>query len=852
MNMDISPRLRKILMMSFNDARQSHHEYVTAEHLLKNALLFDQVRDLLSETGADIGAVGEVLEQYLTYKVPRAADAVDPAETKGFQDVINRAVCHCAESDKEMLDINDVLVSMLDENNSYCSYSLKVGGVSRLRLLEAIGAEQRAMDKGEEAAAEQSAMAQADKQAKKNSALARYCTELVAEARAGRLDNVIGREEETERMVQVLCRRTKNNPILVGEAGVGKTAVCEGLALRVSRGNVPDMLSDCAIYALDVGLLVAGTKYRGDFEERVRRITEEVSNQGKYAVLFIDEIHTIMGAGSASGALDAASLLKPALSQGRLHCIGSTTYDEYSRIFEKDAALSRRFQKIDIKEPTPAQTLLILKGLKARYEQFHSVVYSAASLQEAVNLSVRYLPNRRLPDKAIDIIDEAGSYIKTRATARTVNKVKREAGGQRGMAGGQREMAGSTRAGDAVSGGEAQKEMDANSAIGAPTMVRDATDGGCPPTNTAVLDRLQTAGDGKLVKHSGEDSGNQGQERSEEAQVMPRLQVTSSVVRAVTERMAGVSVDSAAGSERGKLRQLQEMLQKNVFGQDDAVAAVTKAVKRARAGFRDGEKPEASFLFVGPTGVGKTELSRTLARALDEPLLRYDMSEYQEEYTVSRLIGAAPGYIGYDEGGRLTEDVRRNPHAVVLFDEMEKAHEKIQNVLLQVMDYGFLTDSRGRKADFRDCIIIMTSNAGAREMDKGMIGFGNEDDASAASSLIAAVNNTFSPEFRGRLNAVVTFRHLSEETARSVAKKEIDLLAARLSAKRITLTATEEALALLANKGYSREGGARNMAHTVEDEVATPLTDEVLFGRLASGGTVRVCVKDEKISFEYE
>lgn len=745
--MDISPRLRKILMMSFNDARASHHEYVTAEHVLKSALLFDPVRDLLSEGGGDVGTVGACVEQYLAKKVPVIAEApATPTETQGFQSVINRAVCHCAESEKDMLDIDDVLVSMLDESNSWCSYSLRVGGVTRLRLIEAIGAEHIAAE------AAQQDTAEGGKGNKAKGALSRYCTELVAAAKAGKIDKVIGRDEETERMVQVLCRRTKNNPILVGEAGVGKTAVSEGLALRVAAGNVPDALKDCAIYSLDVGLLVAGTKYRGDFEERVRRITEEIASKGTKAILFIDEIHTIMGAGSASsGALDAAAMLKPALAQGKLHCIGSTTYDEYSRWFEKDAALSRRFQKIDVKEPTAAETLLILKGLKDRYEDFHGVVYSPASLQEAVNLSVRYLPAKRLPDKAIDIIDEAGSLVKTRM---------KKANGQKGS-------------------------------------------------------------------------------------------VTAAVVRTVTSRMAGVSVEGAASGERDKLRTLESSLAQNVYGQDEAVHTVARAVKRARAGFRDGDKPEAAFLFVGPTGVGKTELSRTLANVLTEPLLRYDMSEYQEEYAVSRLLGAAPGYIGYDEGGRLTEDVRRNPHAVILFDEMEKAHEKIQNVLLQVMDYGFLTDSRGRKADFRDCIIIMTSNAGARDMDRGVIGFGETNDAADDASLREAVDKAFSPEFRGRLNAIVTFHHLNEDTARLVAGKEIRLLSSRLSARHVTLTATDETLSWIAAKGWSRDAGARNMARTVEDMIAGVLTEEVLFGKLSSGGTVNVCIKDDALSFEY-
>lgn len=784
--MDISPALRKILMMSFNDARISHHEYITAEHVLKNALLFDTVRNLLSGLGADIGSINEILVKYLTQKVPVIGEGteplqqsqsstafINPSETVGFQNVINRAVCHCAESEKGVLDIDDVLVSMLDEKNSYCSYSLRAGGVTRLRLLEAIGAQSPI------ASTVASNDASNGKAGKTKSALEKYCTELLSLARNGNIDKVIGREEETERMIQVLCRRTKNNPILVGEAGVGKTAVASSLALRIASGQVPDALKDCAIYSLDVGLLVAGTRYRGDFEERVRRITEEMSQKGGKAILFIDEIHTIMGAGSASGgALDAAALLKPALAQGKLHCIGSTTYDEYSQVFEKDAALSRRFQKIDIKEPTAAQTLLILKGLKDKYEQFHGVKYSAPSLQEAVNLSVRYLPARRLPDKAIDILDEAGSFVKTQGFSKEHIKCGRGARG----------------------GFDVAPRSRSSSTLRHSTTIRT---------------------------------------------------VTSQTMRLVASRMAGVEALVANTNEKDKLLTLEDSLMAAVFGQDDAIRTVSKAIKRARAGIRDEERPEAAFLFVGPTGVGKTELSKTLSSVLCVPLLRFDMSEYQEEYAVSRLIGSAPGYIGYDEGGRLTEEVRRNPRAVILFDEIEKAHEKIQNVLLQVMDYGFLTDSRGRKADFRNCIIIMTSNAGARDMDKGAIGFLEADTASDDATLHEAVDKAFSPEFRGRLDAVVVFHHLDEATARLVAKKEMGILSSRLAKKHITLNYTDAAISLLTQKGWSRDSGARDMARTVQDLVADPLTYEVLFGRLSGGGKVQADAHAGNITFDF-
>jgi len=814
--MEISPQLKKILSLSFSDAKSSRHEFFTPEHILRTALQFDSVCGLLEASGADVATIRDTVEEYLTKQVPVAAvqtenrQSAEPVETQGFQEVMNRAVYHCATSDKQVLDITDVLVSMIEEKKNYCSYSMRMGGLDRLRLLEVISSMKSTENEnpfmGEDDDDSSSSQEQSQKfipgmqtgdeqsgeaaRSVKKSALEKYCVDLTEEARQNRLDLLIGREEELDRTIQILCRRSKNNPLHVGDAGVGKTAITNGLAIRISEGKVPDALKGFSIYSLDMGLLLAGTKFRGDFEDRLRKITDELMKKQK-AVLFIDEIHMIMGAGTTGNStMDAANLLKPVLSSGRIRCIGSTTYEEYAKNFEKDRALARRFQKIDIKEPSADETLLILKGLRGRYERFHSVEYSDAAVRAAVDLSVQYLPDRRLPDKAIDIIDEAGAYLKIKSR-----------GGFRG---------GAARRTEAP----------------------------------VVADKVQK-----------ELSPAERNEQAVEDAAKKRPVVSTSVIRMVTAKMARVPLESVTGGERTKLREIETTMHTEIFGQNNAVTAVAKAVKRARAGFNNPEKPEASFLFVGPTGVGKTELARSLARILGEPLLRYDMSEYQEEYTVSRLIGSAPGYVGYEEGGQLTEDVRKNPHAVILFDEIEKAHQKIYNVLLQVMDYGVLTDNQGRKADFRSCIIIMTSNAGAQEMEKGSIGFGASDNANDDASLHEAVERAFTPEFRNRLTGIVTFSHLDKNIVRDIAAKEVKNLSARLASKKVTLAVSGGALDYLADKGYSREFGARNMSRTIEEEIASPLTDEVLFGKLASGGTVGIDVKTAdgvtELSFTY-
>jgi ATP-dependent Clp protease ATP-binding subunit ClpA len=568
---------------------------------------------------------------------------------------------------------------------------------------------------------------------KKKTYLERFTENLTAKARAGGIDPIIGRNDELERTVGVLCRRLKNNPLFVGDSGVGKTALAAALAAKIAHNDVPPALKDCVVYSLEIGSLVAGTKFRGDFEERLKRIVDEIT-QNKKNILFIDEIHTIVGAGAVSGgALDAANMLKPALASGKLRVVGSTTFEDYRRVFEKDRALARRFQKIIVAEPSKDDTLKILQGLKPQYESHHQVAYADNALKAAVELASQFLPELRFPDKAIDIIDEAGAELRIHSTAK------------------------------------------------------------CRVVKTPHIEK-------------------------------------------VVSRMARVPLKTLAANERDRLRTLEENICSELFGQDAAVQKITRAIKRSRAGLKNSEKPEGAFLFVGPTGVGKTELARTLAKLLNLNLIRFDMSEYQEKHTVSRLIGAPPGYIGFEDGGLLTDSVRKEPHSVVLLDEFEKAHADIYNVLLQVMDYGTLTDNQGRKANFQYCILIMTSNAGARESSRSVIGFGGEN--AGTDAVLSAVEKIFPPEFRNRLDAVIPFAHLSWEAAQKITQKEIALLVKRLKEKKVTLRVSDECAAVLTHEGYSKEFGARNIARIVDEKIASPLVDEVLFGRLCLGGAV--------------
>jgi len=795
----ISTVVQKVLDQAWADARTRGHEYVTPEHILLAVLDHPPALRLLSLCGADIAYIHDSVDEYLRKNMP-VLTGKEPLQTVGFQNVFQRALYHCESAEKAVLEIGDVLVSLIDEHKNYCSYYMRRGGLDRLVLLEVIShggmetdstsAEEPPADLFDEGISEdpnlageepfisgmdalsrhiekerRSRMERGDspggdpdddisddpsasrQKPARRSMLERYTVELTALAREGKLEPLIGREEELERTVQVLCRRMKNNPVHVGDAGVGKTAITEGLAQRIASKEVPQLLWDYELYSLDMGALVAGTKFRGDFEDRIKKVMDELLKKDK-CILFIDEIHTIIGAGSTGGGtLDASNLMKPVLASGKIRCIGSTTYEEYSKYFEKDHALSRRFQKIDITEPSEKDTVSILSGLKKRYEEFHGVVYTDEAIEQAVHLSAQFINDRRLPDKAIDVIDEAGARVR----------------------------------------------------IHAGTPVPHAADGELDRDSLPVVDR-------------------------------PFIETVIAKIARIPER-------TVSSGETDRLRELEPVLLKSIYGQNEAVNRVVTAVKRSRAGFRAPGKPVANFLFVGPTGVGKTELARTLAQVLGIALHRFDMSEYQEKHAVSRLIGSPPGYVGFDEGGLLTDAIRKTPHAVLLLDEIEKAHQDIFNILLQIMDYATLTDNQGRQADFRNVILIMTSNAGARDMNRPAIGFGGGDYTDSAVS--DAVERTFSPEFRNRLDAVVPFGPLSRKIMEKIVRKELDAVALRLREKSVALDVRPEAVAFLAGQGYSVEYGARNASRLVEERITNPLVDMVLFGDLSGGGTAR-------------
>ena len=776
--MEISVTVSSIIQRAYKEAKARNHEYLTPEHILYAALDFSEIRDILLGCGVEnLQHLRDGMEFFFEKKVPVIA-GVDPIKTVNYECVIHRAVVTIQAAQKGTLEASDILVSLYDEERSYCAYYLRqVEKINRYDLLSVIshGYESRqpfatpaqpanadAEDGGRDRFPEDDAAdAAAKHKAGKKTVLEKFATELTALARENRLEPVIGREAELDRTVQVLCRRLKNNPVHVGDSGVGKTAITEGLAQRIVAGNVPPSLKDFSIFSLDMGALVAGTKYRGDFEERIKRVVEEMLKKER-AILFIDEIHTLVGAGSVSGgALDASNLLKPALTSGRLRCIGSTTHEEYGKFFDKDRALSRRFQKIDINEPSEDDAIKIILGLKVKYEDYHKVQYSPEAVEGAVRLSAQYITERRLPDKAIDVIDEAGAFVRIEAYK-------------------------------SGSGGAAAGTTDAEDA--------------------AEMSTITSVQEGSVEK----------------------IEIGLPVIETVVSKIARIPERSLGENEKDKLRLLEDRLKQRIFGQDEAVAAVVKAVKRSRAGFRDANKPVANFLFAGPTGVGKTELARSLADILGVSIHRFDMSEYQEKHTVSRLVGAPPGYVGYEEGGLLTDAIRKQPHGVVLLDEIEKAHPDIYNILLQIMDYATLTDNNGRKADFRNVVLIMTSNAGARDIGKSLIGFGERSmDESAVDG---AVEKIFTPEFRNRLDAVVRFGHLSRQIMISIVDKTLALFAEQLAEKNVTLDVTEACKNQLASEGYSKEFGARNVGRVVEDRIKSFFVDEVLFGRLESGG----------------
>lgn len=824
MKIKISGVVQRVLDQSWSDARTRGHEYVTPEHVLLAALDHPPALKILALCGADIAYIRDSVDEYLRKNMPVMTGS-EPLQTVGFQNVFQRAVIHCESAEKSVLELSDILVSLMDEEKNYCSYYMRRGGLDRLVMIEVIshggvglddgvpgggtvdaevgeddapdvpdgfiggffgvvtpgsgpggrnrplegvtGSTQEDNDGGNSDAEAPDGLPR--QKAVKKSFLERFTVDLTALATAGSLEPLIGRTEEIDRTIQVLCRRMKNNPIHVGDAGVGKTAITEGLAQRIASGDVPEAIAGFSIYSLDMGALVAGTKFRGDFEERIKRVTDELLKK-QNVILFIDEIHTLVGAGSSGGGtLDASNLMKPMLASGKIRCIGSTTYEEYNKYFEKDHALSRRFQKIDIAEPSVTDAIAILQGLKKRYEDFHGVTYTDEAITQAVALSDQFITERRLPDKAIDIIDEAGARARILAGPRSIPVVA-----------------------------EAAETV-------------ESTDNGS---------------EGSYVEPK----------PAEMTGIIPLID--RALVETVVAKIARIPERTVTTNETERLRELEPTLANAIFGQEDAVRAVVRAVKRSRAGFRAPGKPVANFLFVGPTGVGKTELARTLAAELGVAMHRFDMSEYQEKHTVSRLIGSPPGYVGFEEGGLLTDAVRKQPHAVVLLDEIEKAHSDIFNILLQIMDYATLTDNQGRKADFRNVILIMTSNAGARDIGKPMIGFGGI--AVSDEAVNEAVDRTFTPEFRNRLDAVVRFSHLSEAVMESIVLKELEAVRGRLAEKKVSLEVTPAAVTALALKGYSPEFGARNVSRLIEDLVTTPLVDLVLFGELSLGG-IAVC-----------
>ena len=746
----IAQELEVSLHMAFVEARQQRHEFITVEHLLLALLDNPSAAEVLRACSANVDDLRKSLANFIKDNTPQVAgsDDVDTQPTLGFQRVIQRAIMHVQStgSGKKEVTGANVLVAIFGEKDSHAVYYLHQQGVTRLDVVNFIAHGIKKSDPPEPTKTGESA-AENEEGGEKNekaSPLEQYTVNLNQLAKEGKIDPLIGRHYEVERVIQILCRRRKNNPLLVGEAGVGKTAIAEGLAWRITQKDVPEILAEAQVYSLDMGALLAGTKYRGDFEQRLKGVLKSLKDKPN-GILFIDEIHTLIGAGAASGGtLDASNLLKPALSSGQLKCIGATTFTEYRGIFEKDAALSRRFQKVDVVEPTVQETVDILKGLKSRFEEHHGVKYAVAALQAAAELSAKYINDRHLPDKAIDVIDEAGA---------------------------------------------AQRILPANK-------------------------RKKT--------------------------------ITKTEVEEIVAKIARIPPANVSNDDRGKLKTLERDLKSVVFGQDKALDVLASAVKMARSGLGKEDKPIGSFLFSGPTGVGKTEAAKQLAYIMGIELIRFDMSEYMERHAVSRLIGAPPGYVGFDQGGLLTEAVTKKPHCVLLLDEIEKAHPDIFNVLLQVMDHGTLTDNNGRKADFRNVIIVMTTNAGAETMNKATIGFTNPREA---GDEMADIKRLFTPEFRNRLDATVSFKALDEVVILRVVDKFLLQLETQLAEKKVEVTFTDTLRKYLGKKGFDPLMGARPMQRLIQDTIRRALADELLFGRLTEGGRLTVDMKvttDEK------
>lgn len=727
----LSRDLEKVFALAVREVRTRQHEFLTLEHILYAFMLDQTGVNLLNSCGVNPNRLKKQLERYFVehMEVYPQGQAKEVIQTLSVQRVLQRAIVQVQSAEKGKVDLGDFLAAVMEEDDSYAVYYLKSQGVERLDILEQVAYEGTEEPKKTDPVVKK----------EKESFLDKYTQNLVQRARQGDIDPLIGRQEEIERTVQILSRRRKNNPLYVGDPGVGKTALAEGLALKIAEREVPETFFDFKVYALDMGALLAGTKFRGDFESRLKGIINELKKQKKHSILFIDEIHTIVGAGATSGgSMDASNILKPVLASGEIRCIGSTTYEECKNLLEKDRALARRFQKIELAEPGLEECVSILEGLKPYYEKHHGVQYTRTALKSAVDLTFRHLPDRFLPDKAIDVVDESGARL-------TLKKP--------------------------------------------------------------------------------------GQKRK---QILPRD------IEKVVAGMARVPITKVSGSDLGKLQHLEEDLFTNVFGQDQAVKSLTKAIKRSRAGLREGQKPVGSFLLVGPTGVGKTELAKQLAHVLGVHFMRFDMSEYVEQHAVARLIGSPPGYVGFDQGGMLTEGIRKHPYCVLLLDEIEKAHPDLFNILLQIMDYATLTDNTGRKADFRHVILLMTSNIGARDMSGQNIGFGQEREEARAHKGVMAAKKHFSPEFRNRLDSIVPFNSLSMEMMELIVDKDIKELNLQLKEKKVEIVLTRQARSWLAKKGYDPDYGARPLARVIQTEVKDRLADEILFGTLNKGGKVRV------------
>jgi len=748
----ISKELSTALGFAVREAKKRRHEYVCVEHVLYAIVNHESGLETIEKCGGSPDHIKEDLEKFFDEKLTKIENSEEYVlqQTIGFQRMIQRAINHARSAEKSEVNLGDILASIFQEKDSHAAFYLESEGITRLDVLRLIShdgdKEKKEMPEEEKP---QQLFQQADpkpKRPKKKDPLALFTSDLIKRAQDNKIDPLIGRTLETERVMQVLCRRRKNNPILVGDPGVGKTAIAEGLALQINGKSVPDLLANCELYSLDMGALLAGTKYRGDFEQRLKDVISALEEK-ENALLVIDEIHTVVGAGATtSGSMDASNILKPALSSGDIKCLGTTTYEEYKNHFEKDRAFSRRFEKIEVSEPSVEETVEILKGLRSSYEEHHGLKYPDKAIEAAAYLSDKYINDRFLPDKAIDVIDEAGAFLKLTADGR-------------------------------------------------------------------------------------------------------RKSISPKDIEKIVAKIAKVPVSSVTtAADKSSLESLPGKLLDVIFGQDDAIDTLTTAIKRSRAGLAAPNRPIGSFLFMGPTGVGKTEVARQLALNMGITFLRFDMSEYMEKHAVSRLIGAPPGYVGFEQGGILTDSIRKTPHCVLLLDEIEKAHMDLYNILLQVMDYATLTDNNGKSADFRNVIIIMTSNAGAREMSTNSIGFGSQT-ANSDSQSIKAVKNTFSPEFRNRLDGIVQFNHLSEKIMELIVDKNMKELKEMLSEQNISMSYSAAVRSHLAQKGHDPKFGARPLARLIQTDIKDKLTDEILFGRLAKGGKLSMGLKDEKLTF---